>query len=75
MHAQRAFKANDDHAEIAQLKLELRAFNSRIAELEELETDSPMIEALRRSAAIVARQIDEIQCALATDQLADLLAR
>lgn len=62
-------------AEIDQLNLVLAAFNKRITELEKREADSPMIETLRASAILLARQIDELRCALATHQLAGLLAR
>jgi hypothetical protein len=67
--------SNYAQAEIDQLNLELSAFNNRIAELETSEVDSPVLEALRASAILLAREIDELRCTLATKQLASLLAK
>jgi hypothetical protein len=61
-------------AEIEKLRLELASFNARIEELEKQHPDASKIEALRQSALVLARQIDEIRCASAKD-LTDLLAK
>jgi hypothetical protein len=68
MRAQRTWKAvgaNPHHAEIERLHLELAAFNTRIAELEKTQTESPVIGNLNASAIMLARQIDEVRCSLA----------
>jgi uncharacterized protein YydD (DUF2326 family) len=68
MRAQRTWKAvgaNPQLAEIEQLHLELAAFNKRIAELEKIQTDDPMIGNLKASAIVLARQIDDVRCSLA----------
>jgi hypothetical protein len=64
MSAQRVWKAFDPpnrNAEITRLRQELASFNEQI-------------EALRLSALLLRRQIDEIHCSSAKD-LADLLAK
>jgi hypothetical protein len=69
MRAQRTWKAvgaNPQLTEIEQLHLELAAFNKRIAELEKIQTKSPIIGNLKASAIVLARQIDEVRCSLAT---------
>ena len=77
MSPQRVWKpvgsVNSD-AEIEHLRLELASFNERIEELEKQHPDALKIEALRVSALLVARQIDEIRCSSSND-LADLLAK
>jgi len=77
MRAQRVWRrvGFDDHAEIERLHSELSAFNKRIAELEELNAEGPRIETLKSTAMLLSRQIDEVRCSLATEQLAGLLAR
>jgi hypothetical protein len=62
-------------AEIELLYSELAAFNQRIAELEKLHPDGPKIEVLKASALLVSRQIDELRCLSATEELTDLLAK
>ena len=52
---------------------ELASFNKRIEELEKKHPDASKIEALRASALVLARQIDEIRCSSAND-LTGLLA-
>jgi hypothetical protein len=64
----------NSNAEIERLRLELTSFNERIEELEKQHPDALKIEALRVSALLVARQIDEIRCSSAND-LTDLLAK
>jgi hypothetical protein len=64
-----------DNAEIEQLRKELVSFNERIDELEKLHPESLKIGALKASAMVVSRQIDEFRCANATEELTDLLAR
>ena len=61
-------------AEIERLGQELAALNVRIEELEKQHPEASRIEALRVSALVLARQIDEIRCSGAND-LTDLLAR
>ncbi len=77
MQAQRILKPIElvkKNAEIERLRQELAALNARIEELEKQHPEASKIEALRVSALVLARQIDEIRCSSAND-LADLLAR
>jgi hypothetical protein len=77
MRAQRAWKAAEpikSNAEIERLRLELAAFNDRITELEKQHPEALKLEALRASALLLARQIDEIRCSKAMD-LTELLAK
>ena len=77
MRAQRVgnqLGAAKNDAEIECLRRELAAFNKRIEELEKQHPEASKIEALRASALVVARQIDEIRCSSAND-LSDLLAK
>jgi hypothetical protein len=61
-------------AEIERLRMELASFNERIQELEKQNPEASKIEALRVSAVVLARRIDEIRCSSAND-LTDLLAK
>jgi uncharacterized protein YydD (DUF2326 family) len=73
MPAQRVWKpvgAVRKNAEIERLYLELAAFNERIQELEKQHHEAPKIEALKISALVLARQIDEICCS-SVNQLTD----
>jgi len=77
MPAQRVWKTVGpvkSDAEIEHLRLELASFNERIEELEKQHPDASKIEALKASALVLARQIDEIRCSSAND-LTDLLAK
>jgi hypothetical protein len=77
MPAQRVWKPvgpMKSNAEMERLRLELASFNERIEELEKQHPDASKIEALRASALVLARQIDEIRCSSAND-LTDLLAK
>ncbi len=77
MPAQRVWKpagAVKDSAEIERLRLQLASFNERIEELERQHPEASKIEALRASALVTARQIDEIRCAGA-NELTHLLAK
>jgi septal ring factor EnvC (AmiA/AmiB activator) len=77
MPAQRVWKrdgAVKNSAEIERLRQQLAAFNARIEELERQHPEASKIEALRASALVLARQIDEIRCAGA-HELAHLLAK
>lgn len=77
MPAQRVWKTVGPvkrNAEIEHLRLELASFNERIGELEKKHPDASKIEALRTSALVLARQIDEIRCSSA-DDLTHLLAK
>ena len=78
MRAQRVWRrlgADQHHAEIERLHLELSGFNERIAELEKTHAKSSMIEILKATAILLSRQIDEVRCSLATEKLAALLAK
>jgi uncharacterized protein YydD (DUF2326 family) len=57
------------------LRLELASFNKRIDELEKRHPESSKIEALKVSALVLSRQIDELRCSGATDDLTGLLAK
>jgi uncharacterized protein YydD (DUF2326 family) len=77
MPAQRVWKTVGpvkSAAEIEHLRLELASFNERIEELEKQHPDASKIEALKISALVLARQIDEIRCS-STNDLTDLLAK
>jgi uncharacterized protein YydD (DUF2326 family) len=77
MAAQRVWKTVGpvkSTVEIEQLRSELASFNERIEELEKQHPDASKIEALKVSALLLARQIDEIRCSTAND-LTDLLAK
>jgi uncharacterized protein YydD (DUF2326 family) len=77
MPAQRAWKTAGpikSNAEIEHLRLELASFNERIEELEKQHPDASKIEALKTSALVLARQIDEIRC-WSTNELTQLLAK
>jgi hypothetical protein len=78
MQAERALQradASNDNSEIKRLYLELDSFNQRIRELEGLHPESSKIEALKASALVVSRQIDELRCLRATQDLAGLLSK
>jgi len=62
------------NAEIERLRLQLASFNEQIEKLEKQHPDASKIEALRVSALVLARQIDEIRCSSAND-LTGLLAK
>ena len=75
MPTQRVWKLDGaSSAEIERLRQQLASFNERIAELERQHPEASKIEALRASALMLARQIDEIRCASA-NELTHLLAR
>jgi hypothetical protein len=76
MPAQQSWKPvgpSKHDAEIERLNLELASFNQRINELERLHPEGWKIEALRTSALVLARQIDELRCS--ADDLTSLLAK
>jgi hypothetical protein len=76
MRAQRSWKPvgpSRHDAEIARLHLELAALNKRINELEGLHPEGWKIEALKTSALVLSRQIDELRCS--SDDLTSLLAK
>ena len=64
----------NSNAEIERLRLRLASFNEQIEKLEKQHPDASKIEALRVSALVLARQIDEIRCSSA-NELTGLLAR
>jgi uncharacterized protein YydD (DUF2326 family) len=77
MPAKRVWKplgSVENSGEIERLRMELASFNERIQELEKQNPEASKIEALRVSAVVLARQIDEIRCSSAND-LTDLLAK
>jgi uncharacterized protein YydD (DUF2326 family) len=77
MPAQRVWKpirSVTNIGEIERLRIELASLNERIQELEKQNPEASKIEALRVSAVVLARQIDEIRCSSASD-LTDLLAK
>jgi uncharacterized protein YydD (DUF2326 family) len=77
MPAQRVWKTAGpvtSDAEIEHLRRQLASFNERIQELEKQHPDASKIEALKTSALMLARQIDEIRCSSAND-LTHLLAK
>ncbi len=77
MRAQRVWKEADAdrRAEIEQLHFRLAAVNARIAELEKIHPPSETAENLKASALALTRQIDEVRCSIADEQLTGLLAR
>jgi hypothetical protein len=78
MQAEKALQragACNDSTEIERLHLELASFNTRIRELEGLHPESSKIEALKARALVVSRQIDELRCLRATQDLAGLLSK
>jgi hypothetical protein len=66
--------STDATAEITRLQHELAAFNERITELERQHPEASKLEALRASALLLARRIDELRCPNSTD-LTELLAK
>lgn len=77
MRAQPVWKDSEtDHrAEIERLYLRLAAVNGRIAELDKIHPESETLASLKASALSLTRQIDEIRCSIADEQLTGLLAR
>jgi len=73
MRARREWKPFRNSAEIERLHLELSSFNDRIVELEKLHPESAKIEALKVSALLLSREIDELRCS--SDDLTSLLAK
>ena len=65
----------DHRAEIERLHVRLAAVNERIAELDELHSDNDALTSLKTSALVLTRQIDDIRCSIADQQLMGLLAR
>jgi hypothetical protein len=61
--------------ELDHLHQELAAFNARIEELEKQHSDGTKIDALKASALLLSRQIDELRCSRAAEDLTHLLAR
>ena len=77
MWAQPVWKNSEaDHgAEIERLYLRLAAVNERIAELDEVDSENETLASLKASALTLTRQIDDIRCSIADEQLTGLLAR
>ncbi|SDP45685.1 hypothetical protein SAMN05444050_6923 [Afipia sp. GAS231] len=77
MRAQPVWKQSEaDHrAEIERLYFRLAAVNERIAELDRIHPESEALESLKASALTLTRQIDDIRCSIADEQLTGLLAR
>ena len=77
MRAQPVWKDSeaDHHAEIERLHFRLAAVNERIAELDENHSEDETLTSLKASALTLTRQIDDIRCSIADEQLTGLLAR
>jgi hypothetical protein len=76
MRAQPVWKNSEaDSAEIERLYLRLAAVNERIAELDENHLEDETLTSLKASALTLTRQIDDIRCSIADEQLTGLLAR
>jgi len=77
MRAQPVLKHSEaDHrAEIERLYFRLAAVNASIAELEKAFPESETLAYLRGNALSLTRQIDDIRCSIADQQLTGLLAR
>lgn len=78
MRAQRIWEpvgSNKNTAEIDHLHQQLAAFNALIEELEKQHPDGTKIDALKAGALLLSRQIDELRCSRAAEDLKDLLAR
>ena len=77
MGAQPVWKRSeaDCRAEIERLCSRLAAVNEGIAELDRRHPESDAVESLKASALSLTRQIDEIRCSIADEQLTGLLAR
>jgi uncharacterized protein YydD (DUF2326 family) len=73
MRALRVWKPVKHDEEIERLHLELASFNNQIIELEKLHPESSKIEALKASALVLSRQIDELR--YSNDDLTGLLAK
>lgn len=67
--------AEDHGAEIERLYLRLAAVNERIAELDQNHPENQTLASLKASALALTRQIDDIRCCIADEQLTGLLAR
>jgi hypothetical protein len=77
MRAQPVWKDSeaDRRAEIERLYFRLAAVNERIAELGEIHSENETLASLKASALTLTRQIDDIRCSIADEQLTGLLAR
>ena len=77
MRVQAVWKESEaDHqAEIERLLFRLAAVNAGISELDKLNSEGEALESLKASALALTRQIDEIRCSIADDELTGLLAR
>ena len=72
MRVQRAWKVvgAGHQAQIEQLQLGLAELNRRIAEVEKAQSKVQTAECLKIRATDLAWQIDQLRCAIATEQLA-----
>jgi hypothetical protein len=77
MRAQPVWKDSeaDLRAEIERLHFRLAAVNEKIAGLDKIHPEGEALESLKASALFLTRQIDEIRCSIADEQLTGLLAR
>ena len=78
MRAQRVWRTLGVHkndAEIERLHRQLAAYNQQIEEVEKRDPESSEIDGLKVRALLLSRQIDELRCAKATEELAGLQAR
>ena len=77
MRAQPVWKNSEaDHRdEIERLYLRLAAVNDRIAELDEIHSENETLASLKASALALTRQIDDIRCSIADEQLTGLAGK
>jgi hypothetical protein len=78
MRAQSVWKRverTENNLKIECPQLELAALNNRIDELEERHPERSKVEALKTTAIMLSREIDELRCSNAADDLTGLLAK
>jgi hypothetical protein len=73
MRAQRSWTPVKNDGELERLRIELASFNKRIIELEKRHPENSEIEALKASAGVLSRQMDDLRCS--SDDLGGLLAK
>ena len=74
MRARRIWRVNET-ATANHLQSKLDDLNRRISQLERQHPEGWKIEALKSSALIIAREIDDMRCGEATTQLRELLRK
>ena len=69
-------RLGEKHGELERFRLEVTALNRRIDELKKSgQAEGSEFETLKASARVLARQIDELRCSRATDELSELLRK